>query len=202
MELREYIQLIKKYKIIFFATWLAVIALATGWAQSRPKSYDVSMAVEVARDDQEQTDDYQFDQYYRLEADNKFSDTVVQWLKDPAVVHVIYSDAGLALPSDDLQKLAKTFRVEKLSSNYIQVRYAVTDPQQAEKLWTSADKMLNARTGKLNHDEKNDNWFHLLLAKPLVAPAKVEMKVVVVMALIGGFLVALVTVLVKHYWQD
>lgn len=202
MELKEYIQLIKRYKQLFILIWLGFIAVVIFWYAKMPVSYDVSLAIDIARNGIQQTTDYQYDQFYRIQADEKFAETVVQWLKDPSLVNRIFAKPAINQTSKNLRTLSKTFRAEKLSPNYVQVVYSVDKADQGAIIADSMAEILNQKTKQLNGEAPTENWFKLIIEKPMIVQAKINWLLVIVAAVIFGFIISIVVTLVKHYWQD
>lgn len=201
MELKEYIRIIKQNKALFLGAWLAVILVCLSWWKTRPVSYDVAMSIEVARQGTQSGEAYQYDQYYRLEADSKFAETVVQWLKDPAIANAVLQQSEVD-SAKSLKKLAKTFRAEKLSSTYLQVRFSVNNPASGEKVSKALTEILKGKVTELNNNNANSTWFSLVFGKPIIAQAKISGWVVGLVAIIGGFGLAVLATLIRHYWKD
>lgn len=182
--------------------WLAIISLVAVWYVMRPVVFDVSLSLEVTRDSSTDTADYQYDQFYRLEADDKFADTIVRWMKDPAVVHAVLSQANIPTEGTTLDNLSGTFSVEKLASNYIQVRFQVPDKKYGEKIHQGIEQVIKEKIEGLNRQPQSKNWFSLVYGKPIIAQAKISVVVVLMVALLGGSLSAVMGVLLVHYWRE
>jgi hypothetical protein len=203
MELREYIRIIKRNKGIFFSAWFLVVALSLAWYFFRPIAFDVSMPVEIARMGQEKTPDYQYDQYYRLQADEKYAETVSQWLKDPSIVNEIFSRAGIATGSKwSLRSFSKAFSAEKLSSNYVQVKFSVPLKENGEKITAAIRQVLEEKNQEINKQSKAENWFELVFGGAVLVQSRINFLVVLILSMIGGLLLAIFSTLVKEYWYN
>lgn len=206
MELKEYVKIIKQHKMLFGGIWIFIAIIAFIWVFSQPESFNATMSIDIARqgaqNDSETVREYDYDQFYRLEADDRFANTVVQWLKDPGVVNSIYADSKLKAPSDSLRSLSKAFRAEKLAPNYIQIKYSATDPSNAGVIFRATEKIITKRTNSLNADAQDQNWFKTIFSGPIVAKKKLPVLPVAVGVIAGGFLVSIFGVMVRHYWRE
>lgn len=202
MELKEYVKIIKKFSWTFLLVWVLVIILSLVWYKTRPATYDVSMSLEITRQASEQTADYQYDQYYRLQADEKFADTIVQWLKDPAVVNEILAKAEINFSSQTLKSLSKAFRAEKLSSNYIQLRMSTAQSSDSSKITKATQDVISEKVSLLDSESQSKTWFKVMYGKPIVALSKISLQVVLIGSIVGGFILSLMVVLCSHYWKE
>lgn len=202
MELKEYIHIIKKYSSLFFPIWAAVLLAAFGWYLLRPLAYDVSVSLEIARRSSEQTDAYQYDQYYRLQADDKFADSVTQWLKDPQIAQQIYKDSAVTLPAKSLRGLSGTFGAEKLASNYVQVHFQTARKDDGSKITRAMYEFLSQKTDKLNASAQSKDWFILIFNEPVILQHQTNLALVLAIAAVAGFLLGLFGVLLRHYWEE
>lgn len=202
MELREYIRLIRKQKAIFITLWVAVVAFSMAWFWAQPVRYDVSVPVEVSRAGTQSTADYQYDQYYRLQADEKFAETVSQWLKDPTVATEILRAADQDPMAASLRSLSKTFRAEKLASSFVQVRFQVSRPAQAQTMTEAIRTILNQRTQAMNQQAQSPDWFVLDVGTPAVLQSRWNGMLFGSAALVGGLLAALFGISVVEYWKE
>lgn len=201
MELKEYIQIIKRGKLLFFGVWLAVVVFVLAWFVSRPVSYDVSMPVEISRAGQEKTQDYTYDQFYRLSADEKYAETISSWLSDPSVVNEIFSGAGIIGPNQSLRSLSKAFSADKLSSNYVQVRFRVKDKNDGSRVTQALQRVLEGKNEQMNKQAESSNWFSLVFGGPVMVINKTNYPAITLLSAIGGLILAIFAVLVREYWR-
>ena len=206
MELKEYVKIVKRYKMLFFGVWIIFAGFVMVWFFSRPQSFEAVMSIDIARhsgqESSQSSGEYDFDQYYRLEADESFAETLVQWLKDPGVVNFVFSDSKIQASGESLSSYSKFFKAERLASNYIQVKYATNSTAEAAAIFNSAKEIIAAKTDALNADSKDSNWFKAIFSGPVVAQKKLQLLPVLVGALVGGFLLSIFSVLTRYYWKD
>lgn len=202
MELKEYIRIIKQNKFIFFGVWAAVVVFAMSWFFARPVMFNISIPVEISRSGVEKTQDYQYDYYYRLSADEKYAETVSQWLSDPSVVNEIFSEAGVVDPNQSLRGLSKAFSAEKLSSNYIQIRFKVKSREDGAKVTEALKKVLIGKNEQMDSQTESPNWFSLIFGSPVMVESKTNYSVIVLLSAMCGLILAIFAALVREYWRD
>ncbi|MEK7182049.1 MAG: hypothetical protein AAB708_02895 [Patescibacteria group bacterium] len=194
MEFKEYIAIIRRD----FALFLVLIAIIVGgalvWQQSQPKTYEATLLLNVGRTKMQPTEEYTYDSFYRLQADERFADTVVRWLEAPRVVEDIYADAQVFERGE--------FTGKRLSSQVIEVTYQAKIKKDLSRLSGSMVTVLNRYTESLNK-EKNDanGWFVILGSDPVVADARIPFSPVLGISLLVGLFLSFWIVLLKHYFS-
>lgn len=193
MELKEYIKIFKKNYKIFFIT-LGLILIAGSVVNSVLKtSYKVEVDLNITRTGyQKETTDYRYDEFYRLQADERFADTVVRWLGSAVVINDILKDSN-----SNFEKI----KAQRLSSQMIKVSFLVVNKNQAEKVTKAMDDVLNKKTAELNGEQNNPNWFKILTSYPIVKEYKITWLKLEVMLLLGGIFLGIWAVFIKHYLE-
>ncbi|HCP08487.1 MAG TPA: hypothetical protein DIT25_01670, partial [Candidatus Moranbacteria bacterium] len=155
MEIKEYVQIIKKQTGLFLAVIAAAVLASFAYFFLQPASYTASIMLDIARDGSQETEDYKFDDFYRIQADEKFGETVVQWLKDPGVSSEIISGSGFDVKNFSLRELSKSFKAERISPQTVAVSFSSPDPEQAARISASLVDVLEKKVGTLKGgDEK------------------------------------------------
>ena len=193
MELKEYIIIFKKhFKLFLLATTLVMAAIII-FQSVKPLTYKTSLALNITRDGSQETEDYKYDDFYRLQADERFADTVVRWMALPGIVADICDEAGI---SEN-----KKIKAKRLSSQTIEITYIASDIKTARKLSDSIIKVLDREAEKLNEFQKNEAWFKILGSRSIVASDKPDLwKTALIGLLIGAFL-GFWVILIKHYLE-
>lgn len=202
MELKEYALILKKYKKVFFGVWLGFFAVAMLMFFLQKNLFEATLSIDLGRNKVEtsQNKEAGYDQFYRLEADDRFSKNIEQWLKDPNVVNAVYAESKISLKNETLGSLSKKFKAEKLAPGYLQVRYAVEDQAQAKKISDAIREQINRKIEVLN--PKEENWFEAVFSGPVMAPKKLPWELFFLGGLLGGLLIAFFATLTVFYWQD
>jgi len=201
MELREYFLIIKKHIQIFLFVLFLVLVSGLTYFYTRPVSYDASLAINIMRKGSDKAVDYKYDYYYRLGADEKFADTIVEWLKDPGTVERIYKNSGISLDSFSLKKLTKLLKPEKRSSELVLVYFSSPNKNFSKNISDSVKKEISKNINDLNFAQKDANWFDIVAQDPVIIKHSVDFRLIVAGLLFLGIFLAFWVVLLMHYFR-
>lgn len=162
----------------------------------QPMRYQTTVMLNVTRKATQQTSDYRYDEFYRLQADERFADTVVRWLGSPNVTDDIVKESKI-----DPKKLVSNFKAMRLSSQMIQVTVVTVDASSGKKMAQAMRKVIDAQTEKLDEEQKGETWFKVLASDPLVMPQKMGMKIVLFVSIMLGIFLGSWGVLIRHYFK-
>lgn len=199
MELKEYLAILKaNFKL--FSSILAIVILASfSYFYLKPVSYETSLILNITRSGSQQSDQYKFDDFYRLQADEKFAETLVQWIKSPRLALDIWTKAGNNPEKLSLNRLSKLFKVEKLSSQIVSVKFSVAHPEMAKKLADSVVAIISRETEALNKNQQEENWFQVVALNPVILISRVNPFWLFLASLMLGIFLGFWIVLAKHY---
>jgi len=179
---------------MFFSIVIGVVVIGILTQFFLPIKYKVTTDLNVTRIGyQKNTDDYRYDEFYRLQADERFADTVVRWLGSARVKMDINSMLG----TNSVEKL----KARRLSSQMIEVTFLIDETNCAEETVGVITKVLNKKTAELNKFQRDPNWFTLLANRPVVSEIKLPFGKLVAMLLPVGMFVAFWSLFVKYYWK-
>jgi capsular polysaccharide biosynthesis protein len=199
MELKEYLQIIRKNIDLFLAVTALVVAGTLSYFYFQPVSYRTSLLINVTRQGKDTSADYRYDDFYRLQADERFADTIVEWLKSPRIVANIFSSAGTSMQNFTLDMLKKSLAAERRSSQIVAVSFSSVSRETAKNLSAGVVKEISADTEKLNRDQKEDNWFQIMADDPITIQDVPRWKIIFLAAFSAGIFLAFWTVMIKHY---
>ena len=202
MELRDYINIFKKQGKAFWTMVFLSVLVAIIWQQSQPVEYQATLLLNIGRAGTENTQDYTYDSFYRLQADERFADTVVRWLGSPRVVEDIYSTASLDLQNTDVRTLKSVFGAKRLSSQMIEVTYTDASDKALKKVSEAAVATLNRYTDSLNRENRETNWFVVIGNDPVIRDARVSLSLSLAVGLALGVFVGFWTALLRHYFSN
>jgi len=202
MELKEYIRIIKKNRNLFFGVIAISVLAAFGYVYTRPVRYDSSLALNITRTGTQKTDQFKYDNFYRLQADDKFTETVVEWLKSPRVAEDIYSNAGIDASKMTLRQLSKAVKPEKMSSQLVLVSFSAPDMATSKKISTAVFKAVNDNTVALNRDQQDAEWFQVLSQDPVIVRYHMNPWLLLAISFIFGTFIAFWAVMIKHYFSQ
>lgn len=201
MELKQYFQIIKKNFSLFIRIFGIIFLSVLGYFYFRPISYNTSLTINISRLGTQETSDYRFDDFYRLQADEKFAETIVEWLKSPQIVSSIYAQSRIDLKEKSLKKIARIFKAEKRSSQVVFVEFSVSSEKDAQEISKNVIKIISQETEKLNAKQKNKDWFLILGNDPVIRKGVPDYARVFEGTILAGLFLAFFGILLKHYLE-
>jgi uncharacterized protein involved in exopolysaccharide biosynthesis len=196
MELKEFLKLFKKYKVTFFFILALFILGGFFWNSYQSQFYLGSMAVNISRENYSvEKDQQQYDQFYRLQADEKFGDNIVNWVKDPGFINIIEKEFA---KKDDWSKVVGGVRATKLSSSYVKIDFKTKDHQSAFLLGKILENKLKTKNQALNSDQES-GWFKLVIDEAYIAKNQFNIYRVFFISFILGVLIGFFGILMRYY---
>jgi len=199
MELKEYIKIFREDIKLFLAIILVIVMASFAYFALRSISYSSSLVLNITRSGVQQTADYRYDDFYRLQADDKFAETVVEWLKNPRIVSDIYAKSGIGTEALSLRKLSKIFAAEKRSSQVVSVSFSTQDEKTAEKISKAIFEVISENTKSLNKNQNESTWFEIVAQSPVVVQDKVASAIIFLASMALGVFLAFWVVMIRHY---
>jgi hypothetical protein len=193
MELREFIRIFTDRKRLFFGVFFGFVLLGLAVYRLQPERYEAALMLNISRTGYEKTDAYRYDQFYRLQADERFADTVVRWVAAPSVRAKMRS-LGAS------ERVIGTLSAKRLSSQMIDVRYSASSPKGFGDAKGAIVAALNDETEKLNADAKDPNWFTIVADEPVVSDARVPLRIAFGGGIASGLFFAFWSVLAARYF--
>ncbi len=201
MELRDIIRLYRKESRLYLRIIAFFVVLGAIFYQLQGPKFVATELLNVGRLGSQPTNDYTYDAFYRLQADERFADTVVRWLAAPRIVEDIYRKTGVDPGTFSTRTLEKTFRAARLSSQVIQVTYSARDEEDLKRLAQAMPAVLNDATASLNADKRDPSWFMILSSEPVIRDGRFSLGQALGIAVILGVFVGFWMVLFRHYWR-
>lgn len=202
MELRDYIAIFRERQMTFWMTALIIVAAAVAWQQNQPASYQATLLLNIGRAGAQDTADYTYDGFYRLQADERFADTAVRWLGSPRVVEDIYEAAGLEADGFGTRDLKGLFGAKRLSSQVVEVTYADADTKKLGKISEAAVAVLNRYAESLNRENAESGWFVVIGGDPVIRDARIPLLFAVAAGLALGIFIGFWAALLRHYLKN
>jgi hypothetical protein len=167
----------------------------------QPMRFDATSLLNVTRSGSQQTSDYTYDGFYRLQADERFADTVVRWVGSPRGAEDILKEAGIETKMLGTADLTGFFTVGRLSSQVIRVEYRAENESSAGKISHAMREVLNRYAEALNRDAKDPSWFTLESGDPVIRDGRIPLwKAIAVSGVVGLFL-GLWFSMFAWYWE-
>ncbi|MCK4636124.1 MAG: hypothetical protein KAT32_04640 [Candidatus Moranbacteria bacterium] len=204
MELKEFLQIFIKYKKSFFGIILFFILGGITYFFIQPENYKASLTLNVSRGSKSNVDEYNYGDFYRLQADSRFADTVVRWLESPRVVqNILYNFSGQnsSFVFNDKQ-LRGFFSAKRMSSQVIDVTFIVSQKKDAKIISDDLKGIINSEAERLNEKQKQDGWFVVLGDEPVVSSDEKGWLFLLALTGMMGLFVGFVVVMFRHYWNE
>ncbi|TSD02273.1 MAG: Uncharacterized protein Athens071425_66 [Parcubacteria group bacterium Athens0714_25] len=194
MELKEYIAIFKKNIWIFLMTILVFWTAGAIFYRTVPEKYKSTMDLNISRTGVASAEEKnEHDYFYRLQADDIFSETVVGWLNSPRVISEICNSSGAtSCPSG--------YEARKVSAQLVQVVYVNPNQKDSGKIAQSLVNVIAKETGNLNLSQKNENWFEVLGNYPFIEADKINFNKIMAAAFMLGAFFGFWMVFVRHYF--
>ncbi len=193
MELKKIVKIFQQEKKIFFLVLLFSLTLGVLFYFVQPHFYKVNLMLNVTRQGTQKTSDYSFDEFYRLQADEKFADTIVRWLESPRIQEDICHQVK--------QDCSRKIKAKRLSSQYVEIIYFINKPETGKKEAKAIAQVLQNETKKLNLKQKNKNWFFLVVDDPVIKLNHWNIRKILGISVLLGLLIGFWSVLIKYYWK-
>lgn len=202
MELKEYIKIIKNNSKLFWLVIFIVVLASLLFFYFTPVSYNASLILNITRSGSAASPSYNYGEFYRLQADEKFAETIVRWLKSPRIALDILEEAGLESQKMSARKLSNIFKAEKMSSQVVSVSFSSPDEKQAAKTARTIIEIVSQNTENLNKDQKEKDWFEIVALEPVIIKNQINYALVLAVSLVVGLFLAFWIVLLKHYFKE
>jgi hypothetical protein len=200
MELKEWVAIFQERKRLFFGTVSIFLLAGLAFCFLQPRGYAADLTLNVARTGSQQTAEYKYDGFYRLQADERFADTVVRWLGSPRMTMNIYAAVRVDPGEGGLLARSGRFKAERLSSQMIRVRYWTKEAASARDLARSLVAAVNSEAEALNGGRWEESWFRVVGDEPVVSDSRVDWATVLAAAAALGLLFGFWLVLLGHYF--
>lgn len=167
MELREYVKIIAS-RLWLLITVVIVATLGTFiFIYTQPGSYDASASIDVIKKQDNSVKEYQYDDYYAIQASSLFADTMISWLKDPSNVSQIYTNAQLELPTLKLKNVANLIKPKKIDPAAITITLNDKEEKNVKSLIYSTINFVKNKVQMLS-DSGEIKGFTVSYSEPLI----------------------------------
>lgn len=173
--------------------------VAVGLVLRQPERTQASLSFAVNRVSTVNSQEYQYDGYYAIQAADLFSQTVVSWFVTSPVLREVYAAAGLEPTSDSLNDLTGHFRVKKYAAQNIVVTITESDRQRAERLAEAVTQTMQTRAAALNQTADRKALFEIVGTEPAFATVHPSSLLWALAGLVIGFLVGLSALSLEAY---
>lgn len=178
--------LIKYWWVILLAIIVVIVGLIAA-NKTSSRSYDaattlISKQVIVGP---EEGQDYKYDGFYTVQANQMFSDSIETWLEAPDFVNLIYLKAGIN-PPQSVGTLKDKFDFDKVISQSVAVRLNAGSEEEAKKLMEAMIEVMKEKTESLLINKSGKAVFTIDSTPVLVLPHETDLKLEFGVGLIGA----------------
>jgi uncharacterized protein involved in exopolysaccharide biosynthesis len=197
MDLKDFFAIFIIHKKIFWGIIVITVICSAVVYFVQGQTYKTSLTLNVTRDAAPENNEYSYDSFYRLQADERFADTVVRWTQS---AHIVKSVFGNMKNSSLVNK--NKFNAKRLSSQVVDVTFSTVTEKQAKSIAKKLITALNQESQKLNIQQNQKNWFVILGSEPVITDNKTSFMFLMSLGVFVGFFIAFWTVMIRHYMID
>jgi len=202
MELREYYKILKSnISVVIYTVAVAIIA-SYAWSVRQSQVFSASLLLNISQTETQATSDYRYDQFYRLQAEDKFAETITFWLKSPGVAKNIFEKAGVSSDQKTMRGLSKSFQAEKMSSNIVSVKYSTETDKEAATISPAVASVISEKTKALNTDARDPNWFQVSASDLIILKDTQDLRINLGIAALVGLFIGTLLAFGKHYISE
>ena len=165
MEFWQVIRFYKKYLLPLLLLSL-MISLAAGLTAARlPPSFEATQSIFVRREIQSPSESfYSYDGYYSQQAAERFTDTVVGFLKNKDIVRKAAKNSGFGPSPEEASALASTLRIKRVAPQLVTVSFSAGRKERAVSLVDNLTREVGSLSASLN--AKGDKFLVLSTIEP------------------------------------
>lgn len=198
---KNYLKVISSYKWVVITCLILAGLLSFIFTQWLPVSYDSILTLTVHRVNREETKDFQYDNYYAIQATELLGNTVVNWLATPDVALAIFDKAGVKADVEGLAKLSKKFKAKQLSSHVASIEFRYKDQDGANKLSAALVDVVQEKVKNTEETAQNNPSFEIQASKPLIVQHKIDPILASVCGLVCGLFIGIGLAFLFEYFR-
>lgn len=197
MDIREYWEVLQKNARFFWTVVFGLWLLSLVWLVTQPVSYQGVLLLNVGRTATEPVAEYSYDNFYRLQADERFADTLVRWLANPRIVSDILASAGSSAEMYSEKALSHQFQAKRLSSQVVEVRFTGKTREAVQRYSEALITVTQKYTESLNASQTN--WFRIVGSEPVIRDARISALPFLAISFCVAVFLSFWAVLFKYY---
>ncbi|MCA9365146.1 MAG: hypothetical protein KC736_04595 [Candidatus Moranbacteria bacterium] len=195
MHLEELIEIIKKEKYTYLAVMGICLGIGVVTLLIFSKVYQAELLVNVTRAGVVETQEYAYDDFYRLQADERFADTIVRWIGSQRILN---DSISVARKNDPALEWIRKVKARRVSSQAIIITYTSSSQKGAQEFAKTLVVTINKQITDLNKEGREEGWFILQSNSPTIQKGAENPVSILASALAGGVFVGFWVVLIKE----
>ncbi len=201
MEFKEHLKVLNQYKILIIILTLLLAAVSFLFAYIQEPYFDTSISFTVNRINRQNTQYYEYDGFYAIQASDLFAANVVSWFMTPSFLLEIYDQANLDPQITSLERFANRFKTKQFSSQNIVVRFREETDERARKISEAIINKVETKSAQLNKTADDKSLFEVVGSKPVIVEKKANIWLSTLIGLVSGFILAVIIVYLKRYFK-
>lgn len=178
---------------------VAIIAIAIGvvFESYRTPSWKITVPLLIATSGEKETADFNYDHFYALEASDTLTDSLEEWLKNPAIRQEIATATKIQFKSQDWRFWeTNKWKVSKKAPQLVEVSFNANTENGIKEIDKNLKTEVNNYLNSFNQSgEPHFNLTNSTSAVEFVAPA---WGLVIILSLIWGIIIGVLLVLEKE----
>lgn len=200
MELKEYLQLIRKEKSVIIKAAILTLVFTLAFSYLQKKSYETSVSIFMVKDSTQSTDEFKYDGYYALQSGEIIADNIEKMLQSPQIVNEIYQEAGVDPNFDKIKKYKKSFTAHKMSNQYVEVSFNSETRENAKQVSGAITKVLQRKMEETKISSEEEISFSIENNTPVIIEKKTDMILNSLVGLFSGFFLGIIAIMIKKYF--
>lgn len=200
MELREYSTIFRKNLPLLVILSAVLGGLGFLISKNLPTTHTGSLTIYVKRQATDpSTDYYTFDGYYSQQAAEKFTETVVGFLKSKDILLASAKLADLPTDQESLEQFEGSIKIKQVAPQLVNLEVTKEDAGAARTFCTAVAQATTERINLLNQTGDKSISVDLLNTEPLVERNEPKILLNTLVGSLVGLLLALLYVFLKEY---
>lgn len=199
MDFKRFLQILWREKSIVAGVIVLVMVVTLFFGLFQPPVYRTYLNVEVKRVNRPPAQDYQYDEYYAIQAANLVTDTIQSWLRSKNFSRQVFIEAGFS--EDQYGEWNNFIASRKLSSQNLELKITADNKKTALQLAKIIKTAIESRVARLNLNSEGQSAFIADIQVGSVEQEMVNFLFLLLASAGGGLLLGIFLALVFFYWE-
>jgi capsular polysaccharide biosynthesis protein len=191
MNLKNYFEVIKRRKVFIVSFGAICGILSLIFSLTTPKSYEAVILLSVHRVNREKTADFQYDNYYAIQAAEYVGNTIVSLLEMPETILEIYKKAGWQDEMGDVYAAARKIKPKQISSHLVKVKLNDKNKEKVERLSGALADVIRNKISSIEVTPENKNSFTVESTEPIITQKTYSPPIVTLIGFLGGIMIGM-----------
>lgn len=199
MDFKRFLQILWREKSIIAGVIILVMVVTLFFGLFQPPVYWTYLNIEVKRVNRPPAQDYQYDEYYAIQAANLVTDTIQSWLRSKNFSRQVFIEAGFS--ENQYGEWNNFIASRKLSSQNLELKITADNKKTALQLAKIIKTAIESRVARLNLNSEGQSAFIADIQVGSVEQEMVNFLFLFLASAGGGLLLGIFLALVFFYWE-